>query len=189
MPKIVVLISGGGSNLQSIIDKVEKKELDLTITKVIADREASGLDRAEKHGIESCLVDRKIHKKNLSMEIDKHIPEDTDLIVLAGYLSIISKEFTEKWNGKIINIHPSLLPKYGGKGMYGIYVHEAVIENKETESGCTVHFVNAGIDTGATIAVAKVPVLEGDTPSELQQRVLTEEHRLLPECIKKVLNI
>ncbi len=189
MPKIVVLISGGGSNLQSIIDKVENKELDLTITRVIADREATGLNRAEKYGIEGFMVDKKIHKKNLSLEIDKLIPEDTDLIVLAGYLSIISKEFTEKWNGKIINIHPSLLPKYGGKGMYGINVHKAVIENKESESGCTVHYVNAGIDTGATIAVAKVPVFDTDSAEDLQGRVLKEEHRLLPECIKKVLNI
>ncbi len=189
MSKIVVLISGGGSNLQSIIDKVESNELDLTITRVIADREAKGLERAEKHGIEGVLVDRKIHKKNLSIEIDKLIPQDTDLIVLAGYLSIINKEFTEKWNGKIINIHPSLLPKYGGKGMYGINVHKAVIENKEKESGCTVHYVNAGIDTGATIAIAKVPVFPNDSASDLQQRVLKEEHRLLPESIKKVLKI
>jgi phosphoribosylglycinamide formyltransferase-1 len=189
MSKIVVLVSGGGSNLQSIIDKIEAKELNATITTVIADREAGGLARAEKHGIANYLVDRKIHKKNLSMEIDKVIPEDTDLIVLAGYLSIISKEFTEKWNGKIINIHPSLLPKYGGKGMYGLNVHKAVVEAGENESGCTVHYVNAGIDTGATIAVAKVPVLDTDTAEDLQKRVLAEEHRLLPECIKKVLNI
>jgi phosphoribosylglycinamide formyltransferase-1 len=189
MPKIVVLISGGGSNLQSIIDSVETGRLDLEIRAVIADRPAEGLKRAEKYNIPAILVDKAIYKKELSNKIDGQIPADTDLIVCAGYLSIISKEFTEKWKNKIINIHPSLLPKFGGKGMYGMNVHKAVIEAGEKESGCTVHYVNAGIDTGEPIAVAKVPVYENDSPEELQKRVLNEEHRLLVEAIKKVLNI
>lgn len=189
MPKITVLVSGGGSNLQSIIDSIEEKKLDAEICAVIADRPAKGLDRAKKYNIPAFLVDKSVYKKELSSKIDEFIPNDTDLIVCAGYLSIISREFTEKWDNKIINIHPSLLPKFGGKGMYGLNVHKAVIDADEKESGCTVHFVNAGIDTGKIIAVAKVPVYEGDTAQELQQRVLKEEHRLLVEAIKKVLNI
>lgn len=189
MPKIVVLISGGGSNLQSIIDKVEAGDLKLEISKVIADRPAYGLERAKKHNIETVLVDKSLFKGKLSDEIDKHIPMDTDLIVCAGYLSIISKEFTSKWENKIINIHPSLLPKYGGKGMYGLNVHKAVIDAGEKESGCTLHYVNSGIDTGDIISIAKVEVLEGDKPEALQKRVLEQEHKLMVEGIKKVLNI
>ena len=122
------------------------------------------------------------HIKVLENDIEK-----TDYIVLAGYLSILSENFINKWNRKIINIHPSLLPKYGGKGMYGIKVHEAVIANKEKESGCTIHFVDNGIDTGEIITNVKVPVYENDTPEILQKRVLEKEHILLIEGIKKLL--
>lgn len=187
MSKIAVLISGGGSNLQSIIDAVENKTLNCEISVVIADREASGLERAEKHGIKNILVDRKIFKKELTKEIFNYIPEDTDLIVLAGYLSIVDGEIIKEWTNKIINIHPSLLPKFGGKGMYGLNVHKAVIEAKERQSGCTVHYVNAGIDTGDTIKQVFVPVFLSDTPEELQKRVLEEEHIVLVEVIKDLL--
>lgn len=113
MPKIAVLISGGGSNLQSIIDAIENKQLNCEISIVIADREATGLNRAEKHGIKNLLVDKSIYKKQLTQEIFKNMPKDTDLIVLAGYLSILDGEITKEWPNKIINIHPSLLPKFG----------------------------------------------------------------------------
>jgi len=93
----------------------------------------------------------------------------------------------ELWRGKIINIHPTLLPKFGGKGYYGIYVHQAVIESGETESGCTVHFVDEVYDNGSIIAQAKIPVYENDTPESLQRRVLNEEHKLLPSVIAKIL--
>ena len=164
--RIAVLVSGGGSNLQSIIDNIEQGNLNCKISYVIADRECYGLKRAEKHGIKNVLLDRK---------------------VLAGYLSILSPEFIKKWSRKIINIHPSLLPKFGGKGMYGMNVHRAVIEAKETESGCTIHFVDTGVDTGEIILQIKVPVLSDDTPEVLQKRVLEKEHVVLIEGSKKLL--
>lgn len=189
--RIAILVSGSGSNLQSIIDNIENKNLNCEITFVIADRECYALERSKKHSIKNLLLDKKIYKENLSNEIDlilKNNEKQTDFIILAGYLSILSKDFIEKWNEKIINIHPSLLPKFGGKGMYGIRVHEAVIKAKEKESGCTVHFVDTGIDTGKIIINKKVPVFENDSPQSLQERILKEEHILLIEGIKKALN-
>ncbi|BBM55200.1 tryptophanyl-tRNA synthetase II [Leptotrichia wadei] len=188
--RIAVLVSGGGSNLQSIIDNIEQGNLNCEISYVIADRECYGLERAEKHGIKNVLLDRKVLKEKLSDEISSVLENDdekTDYIVLAGYLSILSPEFIKKWSRKIINIHPSLLPKFGGKGMYGMNVHRAVIEEKETESGCTIHFVDTGVDTGEIILQMKVPVLSDDTPEILQKRVLEKEHVLLIEGIKKLL--
>ena len=135
--RIAVLVSGGGSNLQSIIDNIEQGNLNCEISYVIADRKCYGLERAEKHGIKNILLDRKVLKEKLSDEISNVLENDdekTDYIVLAGYLSILSPEFIKKWSRKIINIHPSLLPKFGGKGMYGMNVHRAVIEAKEKES-------------------------------------------------------
>lgn len=188
--RIAVLVSGGGSNLQSIIDNIEQGNLNGEISYVIADRKCHGLERAEKHGIKNILLDRKVLKEKLSDEISNVLENDdekTDYIVLAGYLSILSPEFIKKWSRKIINIHPSLLPKFGGKGMYGMNVHRAVIEAKETESGCTIHFVDTGVDTGEIILQIKVPVLTDDTPEVLQKRVLKKEHVLLIEGIKRLL--
>ena len=188
--RIAVFVSGSGSNLQSIIDSIENGTLNCEISYVIADRECFGLERAEKHGIKSIMLDKKLFGKNLSDEISTILENDiekTDYIVLAGYLSILSESFINKWTRKIINIHPSLLPKYGGKGMYGIKIHKAVIANNEKESGCTIHFVDNGIDTGEIITNVKVPVYENDTPEVLQKRVLEKEHILLIEGIKKLL--
>ena len=187
--KIAVLVSGSGSNLQSIIDNVENGNLNCEITYVIADRECYGLQRAEKYGIETLLLDRKIIDNKLANEIIDSTLEGckTDYIVLAGYLSILTEKFIKKWDKRVINIHPSLLPKFGGKGMYGIKVHEAVIKAGEKESGCTVHFVTNEIDAGEIIANLKVPVLEDDTPETLQKRVLEQEHKLLIKGIKKIL--
>ncbi|EKA93041.1 phosphoribosylglycinamide formyltransferase [Fusobacterium periodonticum] len=187
--KIAVLVSGSGSNLQSIIDNVENGNLNCEITYVIADRECYGLQRAEKYGIETLLLDRKIIDNKLANEIIDSTLErcKTDYIVLAGYLSILTEKFIKKWDKRVINIHPSLLPKFGGKGMYGIKVHEAIIKAGEKESGCTVHFVTNEIDAGEIIANVKVPVLEDDTPETLQKRVLEQEHKLLIKGIKKIL--
>ena len=188
--RIAVFISGSGSNLQSIIDNIENGNLNCEISYVVADRECFGLQRAEKHGIKSIMLDKKLFGNKLSDEISAILENDiekTDYIVLAGYLSILSENFINKWNRKIINIHPSLLPKFGGKGMYGMNVHRAVIEAKETESGCTIHFVDTGVDTGEIILQIKVPVLSDDTPEILQKRVIEKEHILLIEGIKKLL--
>ena len=187
---IAVLVSGSGSNLQSIIDNIEQGNLNGKITYVIADRPCYGLERAENHKIKNIMLDRKLFKEKLSDEISSILEnneEKTDYIVLAGYLSILSNSFIEKWTEKIINIHPSLLPKFGGKGMYGMNVHRAVIEAKEKESGATIHFVDSGIDTGKIITQVKVPVLENDSPEDLQKRVLEQEHKLLIKGIQILL--
>ena len=186
MPKIAVLISGGGSNLQSVIDNIKNKKLDCTIEYVISDRECRGMERAENEGIKTVFLDRKKYKNSLSEKIGELVDGNVDYIVLAGFLSILTPEFVKKWDRKIINIHPSLLPKYGGAGMYGIKIHEAVIKNKEKESGCTVHYVDTGIDTGEIIIQEKVTVSPDDTPETLQQKVLEKEHIILTEAIKKV---
>ncbi|WP_157148138.1 phosphoribosylglycinamide formyltransferase [Brachyspira pilosicoli] len=184
MFNIAVLISGGGSNLKSLIDN--QKEY-YKINVVIADRDCGGLNIAREANIDAVLIDRKEYREKLSKKIDEELKKyNIDLIVLAGYLSIVDSNFISKWKNKIINIHPSLLPKFGGKGMYGMKVHEAVIKNKEKESGCTVHYVTDTIDGGDIIMQNKVNVLEDDTPEILQKRVLVEEHKILPATVIKL---
>ena len=136
--KIAVFVSGSGSNLQAIIDSIESGKLNCEIAFVIADRPCYALERAEKHNIRSVMLDRKLFGEKLSDEIDMILSDAGEIscIVLAGYLSIISENFVKKWSRKIINMHPSLLPKFGGKGMYGLKVHEAVLKAGEKVSGC-----------------------------------------------------
>lgn len=185
MKNIVVLVSGSGTNLQRIIDTIEVGEIqNAKVSLVVADRECFGLERAANHNIKSILIPRG---KNFSSELAKVIPQDTDLIVLAGFLSILKPEFCENWNGKIINIHPALLPKFGGKGMWGMNVHNAVIEAKETESGATVHFVTPGIDEGEAILQKSFEVTAEDTPETLAQKVHQIEYEIFPLAINKVL--
>ncbi|WP_343657735.1 phosphoribosylglycinamide formyltransferase [Chryseobacterium sp.] len=185
MKNIVVLVSGSGTNLQRIIDTIDSGEIrNAKVTLVVADRECFGLERAKNHNIENILIPRG---KNFSSELAKVIPQDTDLIVLAGFLSILKPEFCENWNGKIINIHPALLPKFGGKGMWGMNVHNAVIEAKEVESGATVHFVTPGIDEGEAILQKSFEVTAEDTPETLAQKVHQIEYEIFPEAINKVL--
>lgn len=185
MKNIVVLVSGSGTNLQRIIDTIDSGEIqNAKVTLVVADRECFGLERAKNHNIENILIPRG---KNFSSELAKVIPENTDLIVLAGFLSILKSEFCENWNGKIINIHPALLPKFGGKGMWGMNVHNAVIEAKEIESGATVHFVTPGIDEGEAILQKSFEVTTEDTPETLAQKVHQIEYEIFPIAINKVL--
>lgn len=185
MKNIVVLVSGSGTNLQRIIDTIDSGEIrNAKVTLVVADRECFGLERAKNHNIENLLIPRG---KNFSSELAKVIPENTDLIVLAGFLSILKSEFCENWNGKIINIHPALLPKFGGKGMWGMNVHNAVIEAKEVESGATVHFVTPGIDEGEAILQKSFEVTAEDTPETLAQKVHQIEYEIFPVAINKVL--
>lgn len=185
MKNIVVLVSGSGTNLQRIIDTIDSGEIqNAKVTLVVADRECFGLERAKNHKIENLLIPRG---KNFSSELAKVIPENTDLIVLAGFLSILKSEFCENWNGKIINIHPALLPKFGGKGMWGMNVHHAVIEAKEVESGATVHFVTPGIDEGEAILQKSFEVTAEDTPETLAQKVHQIEYEIFPLAINKVL--
>src|SRR5690606_18526886 len=146
MKQICVLVSGSGSNLQRIIDATESGEIkNAQVNLVIADRNCYALERAANHGIRTLLIPRG---KGFSAKLSEAVSTDTDLVVLAGFLSILNNEFCEKFKGKIINIHPALLPKFGGKGMWGNHVHEAVLKAGEQKAGATVHFVTSGIDEG-----------------------------------------
>lgn len=187
MLRIAVLVSGGGSNLQAIIDGVKDGSLDCEIKYVIADSEKSyGLERARVNGIEAVSFNRKEYKREISNKILELIRDKVDLIVLAGYLSILDGEILKEFRNRIINIHPSLIPSFCGGGMYGIKVHEAAIKKGVKYSGCTVHFVNEEVDGGEILLQKVVPVFQEDTPKELQERILVEEHRILPEAIKLI---
>lgn len=188
--KIAVLASGGGSNLQAIIDAVQNGRLNLEIAVVIVDRkEAFAKERAEKVGIPSyyvgkgnCASSEEISDKTLDLLIE----HDVDLVVLAGYLNILSPKCVSVFKNRIINIHPSLIPKYCGMHFHGEKVHEAVLEAGESESGATIHFVDAGVDTGEIIAQFRVGVYENDTVETLKKRVLDVEHHLLVATLKDI---
>ncbi len=188
MLRLAVFASGGGSNLQSILDAAEAGELgSFTPALVVADRECGAVSRAMEAGVDAVLLDRKIHRSGLSRAAESLLLEyEIDFVALAGWLSILDEKFTSAWAGRIVNIHPSLLPRHGGKGMYGIRVHRAVLEAGESESGCSIHFVTAGVDEGDIISQARVPVEAGDTPEKLAARILPEEHRLYPETLREL---
>lgn len=186
--KIGVLISGGGTNLQALIDEVEKGNINGEISVVISDKKgAYGLERAEKHGIKTIALNRKDYKNKTEFTkalMDELLKNDIELIVLAGFLTILGSEFIEKYKYRIINIHPSLIPAFCGEGFYGQRVHSAVLEYGAKITGATVHFVDEGADTGPVILQESVPVMEDDTPETLAARVLKVEHKLLPEAVK-----
>ena len=185
MLKIAILISGGGSNMESILDGVDSGYLNnIEVVKVISDREARGIDKAKKRGMETLVLDRKIYKNALSDKILEVLENEVDYIVLAGFLSIIEGNLIKKFENKIINIHPSLIPSFCGEGMYGMNVHRAAIDKGVKFSGCTVHFVNEEVDAGAIIMQEVVEVLEDDTPEILQKRILEKEHNILPKVLK-----
>lgn len=186
MKNIVVLVSGGGTNLQRIIDCIESGEIpNAQISLVVADRECFGLQRAKNSNIPCKLIPRG---KTFSSELQKVLPENTDLIILAGFLSILNKEFCETFSGKIINIHPSLLPKFGGKGMWGHHVHEAVLEAGEKKSGATVHYVTSGIDEGAIILQKSFDISLDETLITLAAKIHEIEFEILPKAVNLVLN-
>ena len=188
--KIGVLASGGGSNLQSIIDKSLEGSMNGDVVVVISNNsKAKALQRAANHGIDGLHISsftegtqEKADKKICAEMVSRGV----DLIVLAGYMKSVSSELLDTCEGRIINIHPALLPKFGGTGMYGMHVHEAVIASGEKESGPSVHYVDSEYDHGSIIAQVKIPVYPEDTPEKLQKRVLIEEHKLLPEVIQKI---
>lgn len=185
--RIGVLVSGGGTNLQSVIDAVEAGALKSQIVCVISNKEAAyGLERARKHQIPAYFINPKeegYDEKLMTLLKD----EQVDLVVLAGYLKILNQDLIEAYRERIINIHPSLLPKFGGKGFYGLHVHEAVIAAGEKESGATVHYVDAGVDTGKVILQRKLEIMPEDTPESLQKRILEQiEHRILVEAIQSI---
>lgn len=192
MKNIVVFASGSGTNFQAVINAVEKGSILAEITGLVAGKHGiKAIDRAKRHHIPVYILsenDRKSSKNYLAALksiLDQCKP---DLIILAGYLRKIPPEIIDAFPGKIINIHPSLLPKYGGKGFYGLKVHEAVIANHEPESGCSVHIVTHEYDKGPVIGQIRVPVYPSDDAGSLQKRILKQEHRLLIEVIQQLLN-
>ncbi len=183
--KIAVLVSGSGSNLQTIINAVENKQLEqVAIECVIADRNCFGLERAQQHHIPTYQFSRK--DNTMFTQIDTLLTSKVDYIVLAGFLSILPIDFCQKWQNRIINLHPSLLPKYGGVGMYGDHVHRAVLENKEHESGATVHFVTGEVDQGAVLVQKACKIEADETIDSLKKKVQQIEHVILLEAIKKL---
>ncbi|NLK94461.1 MAG: phosphoribosylglycinamide formyltransferase [Clostridiales bacterium] len=187
MLKIAVLVSGGGTDLQSIIDAIEDKKLNCKIEMVISSKDGVyALDRAKKHNIKSYVVSKKEYGKEQSKKILELIKGKVDLIVLAGFLSILQGEILDIYSNKIINIHPSLIPSFCGEGMYGLKVHEEVIKSGVRYSGCTVHFVNNEVDGGAIILQEVVPVYFEDDAETLQKRILEKEHIILPKAIKLI---
>ena len=179
MLNIGVLISGGGSNLQAIIDDCESKKINGNIKVVISNREdAFGLARAKKHNI------RSVFEKDEDEVIKILKEENIDLVVLAGYLKIISPKFVSEFENKIMNIHPALIPSFCGDGFYGEKVHQAVIDYGAKVSGATVHFVNEKADAGPIIMQDTVKVMDDDDAKTLAKRVLEVEHTILPRCVK-----
>lgn len=178
MKNIAVLVSGGGTNLQSIIDAVEAGRINGQIKLVISNKEgAYGLERAKNHNI------RAVFEKDEQAIIDIMKESQIDLVILAGFLKILGPNFTKAFENRIINIHPSLIPSFCGKGYYGLRVHEAAVEYGVKVSGATVHFVDENADTGPIIRQETVEVLPEDSPQDLQQRVLKIEHRILSQVV------
>ena len=184
--KVAVLISGGGTNLQAIIDRLAAGELPhVELALVVSSRKnAGGLDRAERAGIKHVYIGKENFEQDLIKLLDEH---EIDIIVLAGFLKILSSDFVSRYPDRIINVHPSLIPSFCGDGFYGLRVHEAALEYGVKVTGATVHFVNEVTDGGKIIAQRAVDVKDGDTPEILQRRVMEEaEWKLLPAAVEKV---
>lgn len=192
MLKVLVCVSGGGTNLQAILDRAKAKELgEVEIVRVISNNaNAYALTRAAEAGVSGVCVSPKDYEtradfhKAFLQAIDEVSP---DLIVLAGFLVVIPEEVITKYRNRIINIHPSLIPSFCGTGYYGLKVHEAALERGVKVTGATVHFVDEGTDTGPIILQKAVYVKEGDTPKDLQLRVMEEaEWEILPKAIRMI---
>ena len=197
---IAVLVSGGGTNLQALIDYEKAAEnCPYHIALVVSNtKNAYALDRARSAGIRTEIrspfsVLGKENAEKASRDEKRIAISDAilslccecnvDAVVLAGYLSVLGGKILEEYSGRIINLHPALLPKFGGVGMWGHNVHEAVLAAGEKESGCTIHLVDGGCDTGKILVQKKVPVLEGDTPDTLYARIAPEEHKAMVEGV------
>ncbi|OUR63851.1 phosphoribosylglycinamide formyltransferase [Methylophaga sp. 42_25_T18] len=182
---VVILISGRGSNMKSIVNAINAGSLDVNVAAVISNRPgAAGIEFAQKQGIQSLVVDhknfdsREQFDQTLAKEIDQFSP---DIVVLAGFMRILTPEFVNHYAGKLINIHPSLLPKFKG-----LNTHQRAIDAGEKEHGASVHLVTPELDNGPVILQARVPVLQDDDASTLAARVLEQEHQLYPDAINKL---
>ena len=183
--KIALFASGSGSNAQNIIEYFSENEQVVVDSLWSNNPNAYALERAAKFQIQTYVFGRE-EFKNSNFIVDKLKERGVDLIVLAGFLWLIPLNLVR--NFRIVNIHPALLPHYGGKGMYGMNVHKAVVENKETESGISIHFVNEKYDEGELIFQAKCPVLVSDSPNDVANKVHDLEYKYFPQIIEKVLN-
>jgi phosphoribosylglycinamide formyltransferase-1 len=180
---LVVLISGTGSNLQAIIDAINNKQLNAEITAVISNQAAAtGLDRAARENITTYVIEHKSYPSRETFDqamIQVIDAAGADLVVLAGFMRILSKAFIDHYEHRLINIHPSLLPKYKG-----LNTHQQVIDNNDTVHGASVHYVSHELDSGPIVIQAEIPVLASDTAETLAARVLIEEHKIYPVAIK-----
>ena len=186
--KFAVLISGNGSNLESIIEHINEKKIEGNICCVLSNNpKAFGIERAKEAGIPFEIINHKHYKERNDFDasmVEKLKAYKPDLIVLAGFMRILSSTFIKEYRGKILNIHPSLLPKYKG-----LNTHKRVLNNKDAFSGCTVHFVNSKLDSGKIILQKKVKISKKETEISLSKKILTQEHKLYPKAILKVFNL
>ncbi len=187
---LAVLISGNGSNLQALIDACEREDYPARVAVVISNNQnAYGLARAKNAGIDAHCIDHTNFKTRINFEqeilevLDQY---PIDLICLAGFMRIFSADFFTHWTKPIINTHPALLPKFGGKGMYGAHVHQAVLEAGEKESGASVHYVIPAVDQGEVIVQKRVPVMADDTIDSLSGRVIAQEYIAYVEAVEHI---
>ncbi|MCS6988055.1 MAG: phosphoribosylglycinamide formyltransferase [Chloroherpetonaceae bacterium] len=188
---LAVFCSGGGSNFKALRERILEKNLPCQIVMCLSNNSQCGAMRyARENGIDAVHLSSKVvpNESELTRRmLDELEKRKVDLILLAGYMKRVPKEVVQKYPKRILNIHPALLPKFGGEGMYGLNVHRAVLEAKEKESGATVHFVTENYDEGEIIVQEKVPVLPSDTPETLAARVLEVEHRIYADALEKTL--
>ena len=185
MKQIAIFASGTGTNAQAIIEHFKDKN-NASIALIVSNNAQSGvLKIATENNIKTAIVSKEGISDSGRM---KNLLKEIDLIVLAGFLLLIPEHLVESFPKKIINIHPALLPKYGGKGMYGIKVHEAVKANNETETGITIHYVNEHFDEGEIIEQHKISITKDDSPIDIQRKVQQSEHQYFAKCIEKILS-
>lgn len=183
--RVIVLASGSGSNFQALIDHANNNAVSYEICGLIVNiPDVYAIERAKNANIPSKTINHKDYENRTDFEIALHdvlIEMGAQIVVCAGFMRILGAQFVDKWDGKMINIHPSLLPKYKG-----LHTHQRAIEAGDKEGGCTVHFVNSGVDEGAIIGQANVPIYENDNEHALAKRVLEKEHKLFPICLEAV---
>jgi len=182
--KVVVCASGGGGNFRAIAAGARTKDSSYVVTRLIVDRECPARRVAEEFNIPAVTLEFRSRSGD-PVDLLPEVPVGTDLVVLAGFMSIVSKQTTSKLEGRIINTHPSLLPKHGGVGMFGVNVHRAVLDSGDKWTGCTVHYVNQFIDEGPVIAQRRIRVIRGETAWGLGSRVFDLEGPLLVEIIRQ----
>ena len=183
--RVAILISGRGSNMSALIEAAKAADYPAEIVGVLSNKpDAPGLGVARAEGIPTAVVSMKAYggKAGADAQIDRVLTDwGVDIVCLAGFMRLLSAKLTEKWRGRMINVHPSLLPAFKG-----LDTHARAIAESATEHGCTVHFVTPEMDEGPVIVQARVPVLPGDTPDTLAARVLEQEHRIYPEALRKL---